>query len=112
MKKMRVIAKRSFPIGLITLALASVVFAQSSNVSVFAAGFNNPRGLKFGPDGNLYVAEGGAGGSTSTVGLCTQVPDAGPYTGGFTSRVSKVSSDGKTVTAVAENLPSSQTNPI
>jgi hypothetical protein len=32
-------------------------------VSVFAAGLNNPRGLTFGPDRNLYVAEGGLGGT-------------------------------------------------
>jgi hypothetical protein len=42
-------------------------------VSVFASGFNNPRGLKFGPDGNLYVAERGLGGANSTVGQCAQV---------------------------------------
>src|ERR1017187_4532681 len=35
----------------------------SSNATVFASGFNNPRGLKFGPDGVLYVAEGGTGGT-------------------------------------------------
>ena len=29
----------------------------TTSVSVYATGFNNPRGLKFGPDGMLYVAE-------------------------------------------------------
>src|SRR5215469_8409181 len=73
-------------IGAVVVGLASGVWAQSANVSVFATGFNNPRGLKFGPDGYLYVAEGGAGGAMSTVGLCEQAvglpTGPGPYTGG------------------------------
>lgn len=82
----------------------------AQTVTVFAGGFNNPRGLKFGPEGNLYVAEGGAGGTTSTAGKCKQVPaPIGPYTGGFTARISKVTPDG-TVSTVADNLPSSQTS--
>src|SRR4051794_35944245 len=44
----------------------------SSNVTVIAQGLNYPRGLEFGPDGKIYVAEGGTGGTTSTVGQCDQ----------------------------------------
>ena len=40
------------------LLVGGVALAQlSPNVTVFATSLNNPRGLKFGPDGNLYVAE-------------------------------------------------------
>ena len=79
----------------------------SSNATVYATGLQEPRGLKFGPDGFLYVAQDGSGGTTSTAGTCTQViPPVGPYTGGTTSVISKIDNSG-TVTTVASGLPSS-----
>jgi hypothetical protein len=80
----------------------------SSNVTVIASGLEGPRGLKFGPDGYLYVAEAGTGGTTSTVGQCTQViPPIGPYVSGNTSRISRIDHSGNRIT-VASGLPSSQ----
>lgn len=95
-----------------TASVQAQAFTHSSaQFTVFATGLNNPRGLRFGLDGNLYVAEGGLGGTQSTVEQCPQVPGAGPYTGGFTSRISKISHAG-TRTTVVDQLPSSQTNPM
>jgi glucose/arabinose dehydrogenase len=76
--------------------------------TVFASGLNSPRGLNFGPDGDLYVAEAGTGGDTSTADVCPDdqvVPPVGPYTGGDTARITKYAPDG-TRTVVADGLPS------
>ena len=79
-----------------------------ANAVLYASGLEGPRGLAFGPDGTLYVAEAGLGGKTSTVGSCPQVPGpVGPYTGGLTARISKVDTKGN-VTTVVSGLPSSQ----
>ena len=96
---------------LLPLAAASTS-AGAVSWSVYATGFNDPRGLKFGPDGHLYVAEGGLGGTNSTVGQCTQVSSEGPgpVTGSPTSgRISKVV-NGQRVT-ITDQFPSDMTNP-
>lgn len=71
-------------------------------------GLTSPRGMTFGPDGYLYVAESGVGGTTSTQGQCQQVPGApgpGPFLGGLTATIAKISPEGD-VTTVASGLPS------
>jgi hypothetical protein len=102
---------RRFCLSIACIALCVSAGRAQSNVSVFATGLNNPRGLTFGSDGSLFVAEGGAGGTQSTVGVCEQVPGPiGPYTGGMSARISRITRDGVRHTVV-DHLPSSQTSP-
>ena len=79
----------------------------SSTQTVIARGLQGPRGLKFGPDGMLYVAEAGTGGTNSTKGVCPQViPPVGPYRGGRNGRISRIDKSGNRTT-VASGFASS-----
>ena len=81
----------------------------SPNAVVVASGLEAPRGLRFGPDGDLYVAEAGTGGTTSTADICPKdqvIPPVGPYLGGMNARISKFDKNWNRTT-VASGLPSS-----
>ncbi|HLN72579.1 MAG TPA: ScyD/ScyE family protein [Prolixibacteraceae bacterium] len=72
--------------------------------TTFATGFSFPRGLEFGPDGYLYVALAGMGGADRST--CENViAPVGPYFGGNTGSIIKISPEG-VVTTVASGLPS------
>src|SRR5690242_5800752 len=87
------------------LFLANSVWAQTATVTQIIAGLDGPRGLKFGPDGALYVAEAGSGGPNGGFN-CQQVPPpVGPVHGGLTARVSRIS--GGERTTVVSGLASS-----
>ena len=95
--------------------------APGVRVQIVARGFKDPRGLMFGPDGKLYVAEAG-----TTVGVFVPPPPpapnepptrtrcevywpVGPKTPGYTGRISKIDPDGSRH-VVARHLPSSAAN--
>jgi hypothetical protein len=94
--------------ALVELAPTGALAQTPSTFTVVASQLEAPRGLRFGPDGALYVAEAGTGGTNSTGTACEQVPGpVGPYTGGPNARISKITSDG-TRTTVASGFPSTQ----
>jgi hypothetical protein len=74
---------------------------------VFATGLHYPRGLTFGADGTLYVAEAGTGGTTATTPeQCAQVvAPVGPYRNGPTGRISRIDPNGNRTT-FADGFPS------
>ena len=90
----------------VSIAPQALPAQLSANATVVASGLQGPRGLRFGPDGDLYVAEAGTGGMNSTEGQCPQViPPVGPYKGGLNGRISKFDRNWNRTT-VASGLPS------
>lgn len=67
--------KKMFCILVGAAALAVPLAAAAAPPEVVMSGLDNPRGLAFGPEGALYVAEAGRGGP----GACVPLPD-GPGT--------------------------------
>jgi len=64
-----------------------------------ASGLNNPRGIAYGPDGTLYIAESGTSGGFSVQGMF------GPAQAGSSAQITAVAPDGTTSVIIA-GLPS------
>lgn len=82
------------------------------SVKTYVTGLTNPRGLAFGPDGSLYVAEAGTGGAFTPAGgpgCPIDINIYSPYTAGYSGRVIRVRANGKKQT-VADKLPSMTDN--
>jgi len=81
----------------------------SPNAAVFYDGLAYPRSLKFDADGNLYVAEAGnAGEEKIAADTCPDFESAFmPYFMGNSSRVSRITPDGKRTTVI-DAIPSAR----
>src|SRR6266700_4460148 len=56
---LRAVYRWSFLVVLVALWAAPVAAQSATQVDVYARGLVNPKGMVFGPDGVLYVAEAG-----------------------------------------------------
>ncbi|MEU5865843.1 ScyD/ScyE family protein [Nonomuraea sp. NPDC047529] len=88
-----------------SLAPVPASASAQASVTVVASKLDGPRGLAFGPDGALYVAESGSGGKIR----CATVPaepggKASKVCLGLTGKISKLA--GGTLTTVVKDLPS------
>lgn len=93
--------------GLSPVAAHAQLPINAGNAQVYASGLEAPRGVIFGSDGTLYIAEAGLGGTVSIPpSVCPQVPTpVGPYMGGTTARISKVNPHGAQ-SVLSTGLPS------
>jgi hypothetical protein len=72
--------------GLVTATSAQTSSANAPEVTVIAEGLKNPRGIAFGPDHALYVAEAGRGGD----GPCAEHPALGNACVGRTGSITRL----------------------
>ena len=86
----------------LTLAVSSpLILTGAETWSVVLTGLDNPRGLAFGPDGALYIAQAGSGGD----GRCGPAPE-GTRCYGNTGVITRYDLRTGTTTDVVTGLPS------
>src|SRR4051794_11687465 len=61
-------------------------------ITVVAEGLNTPRGLAMADNGDVYVAEAGAGGET----VCMNDPELGQFCIGTSASITEIKKNGKT----------------
>ena len=93
--------------ALATLACAALLVSAPldalATLEVIANGLNNPRGLSFGPEGGLYVAEAGSGGA----GPCIVNSNNVLVCYGATGAITRITLDGvPSQTRIVTGLPS------
>ncbi len=100
---------KSFALTFLTVCIATVSLskaAQAASFTLLADGLDNPRGIGFDKDGNLYVANSGSGGDGKD-GRCEQSPSSQfvPLCASDNGSVVKIAIDG-TKTTVLSGLTS------
>ena len=102
---MRVLHVRSVALatvfGFLLIAAGSAVATAAPKVTAVVSGLDNPRDLAFSPNGRLYVAEAGHGGSE-----CVNGGEEGMLCLGFTSGISRVNVARKSSKRVVSGLAS------
>ena len=83
-------------------ALAAPAYAGPTKVSVYATGLYNPKGMAFGTDGSLYVAESGPPGNV-TVPLPVNFGGSGPI--GTRGAVARIGPGGGAAVPYVTGLP-------
>ena len=89
--------------------------SDTPEILPFATGLTNPRHIRFGPDGLLYVAEAGTGGDMlppdteecPAVDSLFTIPPLHGYMAGFSGRISRLLPDGTRETVI-DGLPSAR----
>ncbi len=90
-----------FRVAGITAIVLTATAVQAQSISVVTGGLNNPRGLAFAPNGDLYVVEAGSGGTEDC-----HVGPTGPRCFGLSGAIIKIDLKRGTRETVADGLPS------